>query len=391
MKEKAEGSLLRARFKLMLNEPYLAAAIARLPLADASEKEWCKLIATDGYYIYYDAPAIEEVDPRHLPFLIAHETMHCVLGHIDRRGSRERTVWNHAVDYATNLMLVQLGLVMPPFGLIERKYRGLTAEEIYEALRGEDESQRDGDGASFPDLHVYPEDLEGADQREIEFPSLVERMRLQRSLVEPLEKYMRGSLPGSSVSELRAAKRSEIPWQVLLARFVTGLQTSDYRLWPPNRKHVWRGLYLPSVGQPGPSLLVAAIDTSGSMSNADISKILAELDSLRSATECQLVVLQCDATIQSIERFEPWDEPKFVRASGGGYQIQGRGGTDFKPVFEWLNSKESELPQEPDALIYCTDGYGSFPEAAPNCPVMWIVTHRGAVHFPFGDVINVRE
>jgi len=127
------------------------------------------------------------------------------------------------------------------------------------------------------------------------------------------------------------------------------------------------------------------------MSDADISKILAELDSLRSATECQLVVLQCDATIQSIERFEPWDEPKFVRASGGGYQIQGRGGTDFKPVFEWLNSKESELPQEPDALIYCTDGYGSFPEAAPNCPVMWIVTHRGSVDFPFGDVINVRE
>ena len=135
MKEKAEGALLRARFKLMLSEPYLAAAIARLPLVDASDKKWCELIATDGYYIYYDAEAIEEIDPRHLPFLIAHETMHCILGHMDRRGPREKVAWNHAVDYATNLMLVQLGLVMPPFGHIDRGYRGFTAEEIYEVAR----------------------------------------------------------------------------------------------------------------------------------------------------------------------------------------------------------------------------------------------------------------
>ena len=393
--------LLKARLKLMLDEPYLASAIARLPFVDASDKSWCDLIATDGYYIYYSPEAIENVETRHLPFLIAHEVLHCVLGHIDRRAGREKTRWNMAIDYATNQMLVDCGLVMPPYGLIEERYRGMSADEIY--VRLGDEASRTGDvlvrpaieGSNhlksaqslFPDVHVDPGDLEGSDQRETYFPSPAERRRLQRSLAGPVEKRLHGLAPGRYSSEVEAARETRLPWQVLLARFVSGLRRSNYRMWPPHRKHIWRELYLPSVGEPGPNLLVVAIDTSGSMLDAEISQILGEIDGLRSASPCQLVVVQCDAKVQHYDIYEAYEEASFSRASGTGFRVYGRGGTDFRPVFEWITDGPPELNGQLDALIYCTDGFGSFPEKEPPFPVIWLVAGERPPRFPFGDTI----
>lgn len=389
--------LLRARLQLMLNEPYLASAIARLPLIDGTEKHWCDLIATDGYYIYYNSNAIEEVEPEHLPFLVAHEVMHCVLGHIDRRNGRDRERWNWAIDYATNLMLVDLGLQMPPYGLIDNRYRGLTADEIYVRLGTTlPEATADGTGTGagtgeppvlFPDIHIDPGDLAGADVRDGYFPSPAERLRLQRQLAEPVDERLRGTSPGRHSSEIEAARRADLPWQVVLARFMSGLRRSNYRLWPPNKKHIWRDLYLPSLGEPGPTLLIVAIDTSGSMKDSEISEILAEIDSLRAIGQCRLIVLQCDAQVQRVDVYETYEEADFSRAKGGRYRIHGRGGTDFRPVFDWILGEPPELDDRPDALIYCTDGHGRFPDQVPYFPVIWVAVGRNAPAFPFGDVI----
>jgi hypothetical protein len=44
----------RARISLILDEPYLATAIAQFPLEDATAEGWCSTMATDGYRIYYN-------------------------------------------------------------------------------------------------------------------------------------------------------------------------------------------------------------------------------------------------------------------------------------------------------------------------------------------------
>ena len=44
--------VLRARMQLMLAHPYLAAALARLPIVNGADFGWCRTMATDGYYIY---------------------------------------------------------------------------------------------------------------------------------------------------------------------------------------------------------------------------------------------------------------------------------------------------------------------------------------------------
>ena len=118
----------------MLDEPYLASAIARFPLINAKDLPWCDTMAVDGFYIYVNPEFCDSLSKDELVFVLAHEVMHCVLGHMDRRGTRDKTIWNYASDYATNLKLIEFGFKMPKVGLVNQKYSGLTSEEIYQDL-----------------------------------------------------------------------------------------------------------------------------------------------------------------------------------------------------------------------------------------------------------------
>ena len=100
--------------------------------------------------------------------------------------------------------------------------------------------------------------------------------------------------------DIRRASEPQVDWKALVADFVSGLRRDDYRLYPFNKKHVWRGIYLPSYGVPAPQHLVAAVDTSGSISIKDLARFLVELDRLRGVTLCRLTVLEFDTVIQKV-------------------------------------------------------------------------------------------
>ncbi len=414
----------RARIQLMLAHPYLASAAAQLPFVKASGFDLPFPMATDGHYIYVNPEQVAGRSDDDLLFIVAHELLHCVLGHIDRRGDRARQLWNFAIDYATNALLVELGFTKPEDALYHTGYQGQAAEQIYDALiqlagnkpieqvplPGLPNGPRLGAGAgpvlrqlrkmgSWPtsaaarraqlDKHIEPTDLDGAETRRRQFPSLLERNRLRAALSAGIAKKLRGRLPGGMESEIRATESAKVPWQALLAGFISALRPSDYRLYPFNRKHLWRGIYLPAIGIPGPEHLVVAIDTSASMSDNEIAAILGEIDALRCAWECRLSVIQCDAALQRVQHYEHYEAPEFTRAGGrSGLRIKGRGGTDFRPVFAWLED-HSGPDTAPDALVYCTDGEGTFPERAPHIPVIWLLS--SPVSVPFGSTINVGD
>jgi predicted metal-dependent peptidase len=411
MSEELPRKIVQARIKLMLEQSYLASAVARFPVINAGAMSWCDTLATDGYYIYVNPDFCELFSLDEIAFVFAHEVMHCVLGHIDRRGDREASLWNQAIDYATNLMLIEFGMKMPEVGLIDHHYRGMTAEDIYDIFKkkgkrrqksgerkkngtessdfgmsdamdgGEGQSSKAADGF---DHHLSPDDIRGKPFRLNEFPTSEERKRLRISLTREIESKMRGTAAGLMASEIQKATKAEVPWHILLSRFFTGLRRDDYRMMPPNKKHIVRGLYLPSMGVPGPDHLVVAIDTSGSMRDDELSKILAEIDALRSITQCTLTLIQCDALIQDVQQFNEYTEISFDR-----YRLLGGGGTSFVPVFDWIRDNIFKEFSGVDALIYLTDGFGRFPQKAPPYPVLWIMTANSIPEVPFGEVIRM--
>ena len=132
--EKIPSNISRIQLQLMLNQPYLASAVARFPLIPVNNSDHVPTMATDGYHIFVNPSFCDELTEPEIMGVLAHEVMHCLLGHIDRRGDRVQSIWNKAIDHATNLFLLQMEFQLPKEGLFDRKFLGMTAEEIYEEI-----------------------------------------------------------------------------------------------------------------------------------------------------------------------------------------------------------------------------------------------------------------
>jgi predicted metal-dependent peptidase len=69
-------------------------------------------------------------------------------------------------------------------------------------------------------------------------------------------------------------------------------------------------------------------------------------------------------------------------------RVTGGGGTDFRPVFRYID-EHSEL--DPSLLIFFTDGYGTYPERPPAYPVMWFLTHDGKCGVEWGLQVRFKH
>lgn len=125
--------------------------------------------------------------------------------------------------------------------------------------------------------------------------------------------------------------------------------------------------------------LVIAIDTSGSCSRSVVQRFLEETYGVLSRREdffkkMKLYILQCDCFVQEaavITSEKEWKEYlKRVR-------IQGRSGTDFRPVFRYVEElqKKGEL-KHLKALLYYTDGDGIYPTEKTDYESVFLLTRQ---------------
>lgn len=130
---------------------------------------------------------------------------------------------------------------------------------------------------------------------------------------------------------------------------------------------------------------VNGIVTHNSMGRAEITEGLSEFKGLRNTTPFTLHFMSCDAAAYEVKTYDVTEEPDW-----DSMPIHGGGGTDFRPVFEVIAERRKNGSPKPAMLVYFTDGYGCFPEEAPDYPVIWIDTH-GQVEYPFGKVIRIQD
>jgi predicted metal-dependent peptidase len=141
----------------------------------------------------------------------------------------------------------------------------------------------------------------------------------------------------------------------------------------PNRRFIHQGLYLPSRDIKLTGTFVCVIDTSGSIGEKELNEFGSEIKGIVDQMQPEKVyVMYCDAAVAHVDEFGKYDELTFAAHGGGG--------TDFRPPFKWL--EEHDIT--PDALVYLTDGYGSFPEEEDvHFPCLWAINNRN-VEPPFG-------
>lgn len=113
---------------------------------------------------------------------------------------------------------------------------------------------------------------------------------------------------------------------------------------------------------------VIAIDTSGSCAGDVVQKFLDKTFSIFMQQEnffrkINLHIIQCDAQIQEVAKITDKTEfEDYIR----NLEFKGFGGTDFRPVFEYVNTMiDAGEFDDLKGLIYFTDGNGTYPKRRP--------------------------
>ena len=124
----------KARTALVLDHPFFGSLLFRLKDRECRS---IQTMATDGVSLYYNPDFVETLNAATLAGTLAHEVMHPALHHHVRRSGRDPKRWNMACDFAINPLLVDAGLNLPEGVLLDNRFRGMSAEQIYNLLESE--------------------------------------------------------------------------------------------------------------------------------------------------------------------------------------------------------------------------------------------------------------
>lgn len=372
-----------------------------------------KTAATDYNNIYFDPRFALTLSDSQLRFVLVHEILHIVLSHNYSRGDRNPTKWNAAADFALNDLIVLdpqysngRGFSMPKLdgeqiGLWDKKYRGMTAVDIYDKLgpeysippippippppkggggpgggkpgtgEGEDEDSENkkpkgggpGGGGSpvFRDLdtNVNKEGaikVFGSDEKPREVNPGVFKQKMQDTLKSALAGS--DSVLGANLADLFKnifLPEPIIDWREELEEFFKKLIPSRVYV-DITRRSLARGEYLDgherNTKKGKLDEVVIAIDNSGSISKDEIKIFVIEVLQIMEIVDIEwITILYVDTEIhenEDVDQFKGNESPDFNKIHAGG-------GTDFRPPFDWIE-KEGIIP---DVFIYFTDGHAS--------------------------------
>ncbi|MDL2345704.1 VWA-like domain-containing protein [Deinococcus sp. MIMF12] len=327
---------------------------------------------TDGERVYVNPEVAASLPPDVLDGLLLHEVLHAALSHVPRRGPREKKRWNRAADTIVNGMVAAAGLPLPPGAARDEHLERLSVEEVYTSLEGregQDGEDEPGDLLDGPPSDAPPREGKPGGQAARQWQQALAQARSVEAMAG------QGHDPLGMHRELARLSPARLDWRAQLWRFLarTPVDFGGF-----DRRFVGRGLYLEALDDESLTALVA-VDTSGSVDDAAVRALVAEVQGVLGAYPHVRATLYYADT----EAYGPFE----LRPGDPIPPPQGGGGTDFRPIFALSET------HEPDVLIYLTDGYGDFPEQAPRMPTLWVVPPGGLEDegFPFGDVLRLAE
>lgn len=389
----------RAKYDLLLQNPYFATSALKFEyVADGS----VGTAAIGNGIIRYNPEFIKRNSREENKGLLAHEVLHYQLLHHIRGVGKNPDLWNMACDYVVNRLLVKSKFKLPKGGLLDSKYDKLVEEQIYNELLKENEKENEngndaGEGSNSSDNQNQSENSSSLrnNENQSEKPQdwgKIDILKETDNLAEAEAQAKKdaadalaigkqaGDIPIGLEEIIRELFEPKQDWKSLLIRFVSEVAKNDYSWTKPNKRYVPMNLYLPNLESLEIGKVVFAIDTSGSINTKLLSVFISELKAASELFTVPVTVIHCDTDIQKVEEMDTDTEIIPV----------GRGGTKFKPVFDYVNNN---LP-ETKALIYFTDG-GNWDEKEmkdmpePYYNTLWGI-YKNKYYSPnFGEVINL--
>ncbi|MEU1982006.1 VWA-like domain-containing protein [Nocardia sp. NPDC019395] len=368
--EPFSDKLFAARLQAARARPYLATALYALHIVESRQ---VPTMGVDRYWRCYVSPAFVDYAPvEELASILVHEVSHLLRDHHGRSdrfarrheltGPAERLRMNIAADAEINDDAFGDGLVQPEGAVVPAKLGlpngGLMEDYLRQFRLGrltEEMAWLDcGSGADGLDREweLGPDGADGLSEQERD----AVRFRVAQGIV---------GRPGNAPQGWRRwadeALHPPQPWRDLLGAAIRSAASApgagaDYTYGRPARRSAGLpGIVLPSLRRTPPRVSVI-IDTSGSVSDAELGSALLEVAAISRAVGGRrdlVTVLSCDAAARIAQ--------PLCRAEG--IPLVGGGGTDLRTGF----AKALRARPHPDVIVVLTDGQTPWPSSRPAC------------------------
>lgn len=373
----------KALSKAIMQQPFYAVL-----LMDQLKVVWTTSVptmGTDGIHIFVNPTFVETLTVDECMFVICHEVLHFVFQHMARgklykdRGlgpdlkPYSHTRMNKAADYIINDILIR-GKVgkMPSMGLHDVAIANFDdlADEVYINIPEDPPQEGGGGGHGNFDEHLDPE--AGTSP-----PSEAE---VQRAVAQAANAAKaRGKLPAELERLVGEILEPTKPWAELLRDEMMACIGTDESTWArPNRRRIVTqpAVYMPGKQGYATGTVVVQIDTSGSVSNAELTAFLSETSGiLADANPEEVIVLWTDSRVAGVDYVSFPEELEDLTPKGGG-------GTDMRAGVEWC--VEHEIA--PSCFVCLTDGWTPYPEEC-DFKTIWVVSDKSTDEAPVGKTI----
>ena len=400
-----ERKVQKAKITLM-RDPRFALWSGILMVGRTSVVDNIPTACTNGRDEKYGRKFVAGLKEPELNFVVLHENLHKAYRHLitwKKLHDENHRLANAACDYVINLKLKDLDpservIAMPrwadgelkgkPMGLIDEKYRGLNAKQVFDLLKeeqkgggggsGDDEgdgsgkgsggtgtSQGQGNGEGFDD-----HDWDGAKEMTEEEKKVLER-EIDQAIRQGVMAHQKiaGTGAGDLDRDLLELLEPKVDWREMLREFVkstcSAKDTSSWR--KVNRRFLSTGVYMPSLIGEKVGHLVLAVDTSGSVGQEELSGFLTEVRGIAEEVKpSQVDLIYWDSRVAAHEEYTEGMVGDIINST----KPRGGGGTSPSCVSEYLKEKAIK----PECVIVLTDGYvGNDWGHDWTAPVLWAI------------------
>ena len=374
--------------------------------------------------MYFNKDFISKLNDDELLGVILHETLHLALYHNVRNVNKHMQLWNIACDLEVNSIIESMKFKLPEGGLnAQRDFNlptRLSAEQYYDKIYQEIENQKQNgqngkggkngqgnggisiEGKNTLDDHSQWSKTESESDIVKQMVDSVVKTAIQKnendinrsSIKENITEALRetsskkksaeyGDQPGNYISKINVTGNGKVKWNYILNRLIRRTLSSNYT---PSFKRTSRRygeLVKGKIKNHKIDSIVVAVDTSGSIDRDLHERFMEEIILIRRMFKVEIRYIQCDTEINQDIKLKRYTDIEKIEIMGGG-------GTDFKPVFDYIKQKN----YKPNAILYFTDGQGRYPERS-DIDTLWILSDDDCIKYncapPFGYRLFLNE
>lgn len=429
--QQIDDEISRAAFDLLLKEPFYAHVLAGMPRVVTDQ------VASMGLR-WNGQQVVLQVNPEWFrkglaatqrKVALKHEVLHIVFRHLFRPGDRDARIYSIAADLVVNQLLDPLKplpgwptlemfpeLKLKPdqpldvyYGALAMLLRQMQKGGFGEGAgpdgegegsgqgKGRGKSGKSGEAADWAKATGKPQSaqalaelLAGSGKRGDDagwhdgqdgIGAAAGRYAVGSVLIRARERmppHQWGSMPAALLSELAlilAERQPKLDWKRVVRIFCASSGRSRIR-------HTMKRISKRYGTRPGIKVqrmqrLLVAVDTSGSIDQKMLEAFFTEIHAAWKAG-ATVHIVECDASVQRDYKY----------AGKPPREISGGGGTEFEPVFRWMQD-QSQF----DGCLYLTDGCGPAPTTRPRCKLLWVITggdEDSEDRLPFGPTVDLQ-